>query len=142
MATTRSRYVRPSTGGGLARRTALGVGVAVLAVLLAQGLVTLIGLNVGETGAMTPFATAPLVASSALAGAGAALVYAGLVRFTDRPVRNFVAASSVVFALLLVPVVAFAPSLGVTAVGQVVLVIYHVLVAVPIVGALIGLGSR
>jgi hypothetical protein len=142
MVTTQARYARPSTGGGLARRTALGVGVAVLAVLIAQGLVTLLGLNVGETGAMTPFATAPLVASSVLAGAGAALTYAGLVRFTERPVRNFVAAAGAVFALMLVPVVAFAPSLGVTAVGQAVLVAYHVLVAVPIVAALIGVGSR
>jgi hypothetical protein len=142
MATTQSRYALPGTGGGLARRTALGVGLAVLAVLVAQGLVTLVGLDVGETGAMTPFATAPLVASSILAGAGAALVYAGLARFTDRPVRNFVAVSGVVLALTLVPVVAFAPSLGVTAVGQAVLAVYHVLVAVPIVGALIGVGSR
>lgn len=142
MVTTRSRYALPTSGSGLARRTAFGVGLAAVAVLVAQSAVTLLGLDVGATGAMSPFATAPLVASSVVAGAGAALVYAALVRLTARPVRNFLVASGVVFALMLVPVVAFAPSLGVTPVGQAVLAAYHVVVAVPIVAAIVGIGSR
>ena len=142
MVTTRSRYTLPATGSGLARRTAFGVGLAAVAVLVAQNVVTLLGLDVGATGAMSPFATAPLVASAVVAGAGAAIVYAALARFTARPVRNFLVASGVVFAVMLVPVVAFAPSLGVTPVGQAVLAVYHVIVAGPVVGAIVGLGSR
>ncbi len=142
MATSRKRYSLPSSGSGLARRAALGVAVAVIAVLVAQGVVDALALDVGAAGPTSPFTAGPLVASTVVAGAGAAVVYAGLVRFTDRPVRNFLAAAGVVFAVMLIPVIAFAPSLGVTPVGQAVLVIHHVLVAVPIVAFLIGTASR
>ncbi|MGQ3330601.1 hypothetical protein [Halorubrum sp. FL23] len=60
------------------------------------------------------------------------MVYALLIRFTDTPVRNFVAVAGVVFVLQLLPVFAIAPSLGVTSVGQTVLVVHHAIVAVPI----------
>jgi hypothetical protein len=142
MTAVHSRYTVPDSGGALARRTALGIGVAVLAVLVAQGIVDAIGLEIGSSGPMSPFTAGTLVAATVAAGAGAAVVYAGLVRFTDRPIRNFVAVAGVVFLLQLVPVFAFAPSLGVTPVGQAVLVLHHVLVAVPIVASLIGVVSR
>ena len=140
MTATEPRYALPNTGRGLARRTTLGVAVA--AVLIAQVAVTTLGLDVGATGAMSPFSAGPLVVATVVAGAGAAVVCAGLIRFTARPVRDFVAVSAVVFALQLLPVIAVAPSLGVTAVGQAVLVLYHVVVAVPIVAALLGIGAR
>ena len=142
MATARRRYSLPDSAGGLARRTALGVAVAVLAVLVAQGLVASRALDVGAAGPTSPFTAGPLVGATVAAGAGAAVVYAGLARFTDRPVRNFLAAAGAVFVLLLVPVVAFAPSIGVTPVGQAVLVVHHLLVAIPIVAFLVGAASR
>lgn len=91
---------------------------------------------------MSPFAAGPLVGTTVVAGAAAAIVYAGVVRFTDRPVRNFAAVAVVVFALQLLPVFVVAPSFGVTPVGQAVLVIYHVLVAVPIVAFVTGAVQR
>ena len=139
MATARTRYSLPESGIGLARRTALGIGVAVVAVLVAQGIVDALALDVGVSGPMSPFAAGAL---AVVAGAGAAVVYAGLVRYTDRPVRNFLAAAGAVFAVMLVPVLAFAPSLGVTPVGQAVLVAHHLVVAVPIAAFLIGAVSR
>jgi hypothetical protein len=142
MATARTRYSLPESGIGLARRTALGIGVAVVAVLVAQGIVDALALDVGASGPMSPFAAGALAASAVVAGAGAAVVYAGLVRYTDRPVRNFLAAAGAVFAVMLVPVLAFAPSLGVTPVGQAVLVAHHLVVAVPIAAFLIGAVSR
>lgn len=138
MATGNARYPVPDSAGGLVRRTTVGVLTAVVAVLVANAAVTGLGLDVGPTGAMSPFTVAPLVTSCVVAGVGGAVVYAGLVRLTDRPVRNFVAVSTGVFVLMLGPVALFAPSLGVTPVGQVVLTIYHVLVAVPLVAAIVG----
>jgi len=44
----------------------------------------------------------------------------------------------VFFDTQIVPVFVFAPSLGVTPASQAILVLYHVLVAVPVVGFLIG----
>ncbi|MBX0323556.1 hypothetical protein EGH21_10995 [Halomicroarcula sp. F13] len=61
-----------------------------------------------------------------------------LARLTDRPVRNFVAVSALVFVGMLVPVLVVAPSLGVTGVGQAVLVALHVVVAVPLVAFVVG----
>ena len=142
MTATEPRYALPNTGRGLARQTTLGVAVAVAAVLIAQVAVTALGLDVGATGAMSPFSAGPLVVATVVAGAGAAVVCAGLIRFTGRPVRNFVAVSAAVFGVQLIPVVTLAPSLGVTPVGQAVLVIYHVIVAVPIVAALLGIGAQ
>ena len=142
MTSSQSRDALPDTGTDLARRTALGVGVAAVAVVIAQAAVTALGLDVGAAGRMSPFSAGALVGSTVAAGVGAAVVYAGLIRFTARPVRNFLVAAGVVFALQLLPVAVLAPSLGVTPVGQAVLVFHHVVVAVPIVAALLGIGSR
>jgi hypothetical protein len=130
MATTTSRYTLPSNGSDLARRTALGTLTAVLAVLLARALVGAAGLD--------PFATVTLVTSSVVAGAGAAVAYAALARYTDCPVRNFGVVAAVVFAAMLLPVFLVAPSLGVSATGQAVLVVLHALVAGPIVAFVVG----
>ncbi|SFF79607.1 hypothetical protein SAMN04488063_0319 [Halopelagius inordinatus] len=138
MATTTTRYAVPADAGELARRTTLGVLVAVVALLFARGVVTLLGVELGATGATSPFALGPLFGSAVFAGVGAAVAYAASVRLTDRPVRSFVAASAVVFAAMLVPVVTVAPTFGVTTAGQVVLVVYHVAVAVPLVAFVTG----
>jgi hypothetical protein len=138
MATTTSRYTLPSNGSDLARRTALGTLTAVLAVLLARALVGAAGLDLGTVGANDPFATVPLVTSSVVAGAGAAVAYAALARYTDCPVRNFGVVAAVVFAAMLLPVFLVAPSLGVSATGQAVLVVLHALVAGPIVAFVVG----
>lgn len=133
-----SRYPVPQSGGALARRTGFGVLVAVVAVLLVRGIVTALGADLGVSGPQSPFGTIPLIASSVVSGTGAAVAYAALVRFTERPVRNFVGLAAVVFAVMLVPVIAFAPAMGVTAVGQAVLFVLHAVVAVPLVAFVIG----
>lgn len=138
MTATYTRYPVPKTASNLARRTALGTGVAVVSVLVVQALVEGLNVGVGASGPMSPFAVGPLVGTTIVAGAAAAIVYAGLVRFTNRPTRNFAVVAVAVFALQLVPVFALAPSLGVTQIGQAVLVLYHVLVAVPIVAFVTG----
>lgn len=142
MHATEPRYPRPTGATDLARRATLGIGVAVVAVLAAQVLVDALGVDVGASGPTSPFAATPLVSSTIVSGAGATVVYAGLVRYTGRPVRNFVALSVVVFALLLLPAVLVAPSLGISPAGQAVLVGYHVLVAVPITAFLVGAVPR
>jgi len=136
------RYPVPGTATDLARRASLGVGVAVVAVLLVQVLVDGLGLPVGGGGPTDPFVAAPIVSTTVVAGAAAAVVYAGLIRFTDRPVRNFLGAAGVAFTVQLIPVFVIAPAIGVTPLGQVVLSLYHVLVAVPIVAFLIGAVPR
>ncbi|MFC6826923.1 DUF6069 family protein [Halopelagius fulvigenes] len=133
-----TRYAVPTGAGELVRRTTAGVLVAVVALLLVRTVVALSGANLGATGANDPFALGPGIAAATVAGVGAAVVYAALVRLTDRPVRKFVAAAAVVFAVMLVPVIVFAPTLGVTAVGQAVLVVSHVVVAVPLVAFVTG----
>jgi peptidoglycan/LPS O-acetylase OafA/YrhL len=138
METNESRYPRPETGGALARRTALGVLVAVVAVLLAQAVVDALAIDVGAPETMSPFAAGPLVGTTVVAGIGAAVAYAAMVRFTERPVRNFLAVSVGVFAFMLVPVALFTPEMGITPAGQGVLVLYHVLVAVPLVSLVAG----
>lgn len=138
MAPTAARFPPPETARELTQRATIATVVAVAAVLLVQAVVNAAGLAIGSPGPMSPFAPPALVGTTVVAGAAATVAYAGLVRFTERPVRNFLALSSVVFVLQLVPVVVFAPTLGVTATGQAVLVVYHVLVAVPIVGFLLG----
>jgi hypothetical protein len=138
MATDTVRYPASTTPNELLHRTTFGVLVAVLGVLLAQGVVDLLALDVGTTGANSPFSAIPLVGSVVAAGAGAAVVYAGLVRFTERPTRNFLVVAAAVFAAMLVPVAVAAPGLGVTATGQAVLVVYHVVVAVPLVAFVTG----
>ena len=138
MATMSSRYPVASNGPELARRTAGGVLVGVVAALVVAGLVGVLGLDVGVSGPMSPFGAVPIVMSTVVAGAGAAVAYAALARLTDRPVRNFVALSAAVFVLMLVPVFAVAPSLGLTAIGQGALVLLHLGVAVPLVAFVVG----
>jgi hypothetical protein len=140
MATTTREHPVAPTANDLVRRTFVGVLVAVVAVLGARVGADLLELDlVAATATNSPFDAIPLVASSAIAGAGAAVVYAGLVRYTARPTRNFLVVAAAVFAAMLVPVAAFAPELGVTATGQLTLVVLHVAVAVPIVAAIVGL---
>lgn len=91
MAQTNVRFSVPRTRGTLARRTTIGVVVALIAVLLTQALVDALAVNVGTPGPMSPFAATPLVATTIVAGVGAAVAYAVLITVTDRPVRNFVA---------------------------------------------------
>lgn len=138
MTLVRASATGPLTGSDLARRTAIGVVVAIVALLVAQSLITVLGVDVGTPGEQNPFAVGSLVGSTVVAGIGAALVYAALDRFTDRPVRNFVVVAVGVFALMLVPVLTVAPTIGVTPTGQAVLVLYHLLVAVPLVAFVVG----
>jgi hypothetical protein len=137
MAQSTIRYPVPETGSGLARRTATGVLLSVVLVLLAQGIVDALSIDVGATGSMSPFAAGPLVGATIVAGAGAAVAYAAAVKFTDQPVRNFVALAAGVFVIMLGPVF-LAPPEGITTVGQAILVLYHALVAVPLVAFITG----
>ena len=132
MAQKNVRYPVARTGSTLARRTTVGVSLAVVLVLAVQALVDEVGVEVGATGAMSPFAAGPLVAAIVAAGIGAAVVYAVAVKRTARPVRTFALIAAGVFVLMLAPVF-LAPPEGITATGQAVLVLYHVLVAVPLV---------
>jgi len=136
------RYSIPTEPKELTSRTATGVFVAIVAVLLTQAMVNALGVDVGATGEMSPFSAAPLVGSTIVAGVGAAVTYAGLVRLTARPVRNFVALSTVVFIVMLVPVAVVTPTMDITLTGQAILVLYHLLVAVPLVAFIIGATSR
>ncbi len=138
MSTITARYPTPASGGELARRTAGGVLVGVLAALVVSGIVTALGLDLGVSGAQSPFGAVPIVMVTVVSGVGAALAYAALARFTDRPVRNFTAVSAAVFVVMLVPVFAAGPSLGLTAVGQGALVVIHAAVAVPLVAFVVG----
>ncbi|MFW6317378.1 MAG: hypothetical protein ACOC06_02795, partial [Halorubrum sp.] len=77
-----------------------------------------------------------------VAGVGAAVTYALVDRLTARPVRNFVAIAAAVFAVMLVPVVVVAPAMGVSPIGQALLVAYHLLVAVPLTAFIVGAVGR
>ncbi|MBX0303284.1 DUF6069 family protein [Haloarcula salinisoli] len=138
MATISSRYPIATGAGDLTRRTTGGVLVGVVAALVVSAIVTTLGLDLGVSGAQSPFGAVPIVMSTVVSGAGAAVAYAVLVRVTDRPVRKFTVLSAGVFVVMLIPVVAIAPSLGLTAVGQGVLVLLHVAVAVPLVAFVAG----
>jgi hypothetical protein len=137
MAQSTARYSVPAGGKQLARRTANGVLAALIPLFIVQIAVDAANIDVGATGAMSPFAAGPLVGATVVAGAGAAVVYALLVRFTAQPARNFVVAAVVVFVLMLVPVFA-APPEGITQVGQGILIVYHLIVAVSLVAFLVG----
>jgi hypothetical protein len=138
VATTTTRTLPPASAGDLARRTTVGVLVAVLAALVVRGVVDAAGVDVGAAGAMDPFATPAIVGSAVVAGAGAAAVYAALVRLTASPTRNFLVVAAAVFLAMLLPVALVAPGLGVTATGQVVLAVLHIAVAVPLVAFVTG----
>ena len=137
MEQTEAHYPVPKSGASLARRTTAGVGVAIIALLVVQAIVDALGVELGASGSMSPFAAAPLIGATVVAGVGAAITYAAMLTRTDRPVRNFVAAAFVVFAVMLLPVFVAPPS-GITATGQGLLVLYHLLVAGPLVGFIVG----
>jgi hypothetical protein len=137
MAHSTARQPVPDGGKQLVRRTANGVLGAVVLLLVTQAAVDTAGVDVGATGAMSPFAAGPLVGATVVAGAGAAIVYALLVEYTDQPTRNFVVAALGVFTLMLVPIFA-APPEGITTTGQAILIGYHLLVAVPLVAFVVG----
>jgi len=133
---TTGRYPVPRSGIELARRATLGTTVAIVAALLVRGIALALGADVGlPTVGQSPFAVGPIVAFSFVAGVGATVVYAALVRLTERPVRNFGIAAVVVFALLLLPM---ATVQGVTTTGLAVLFVLHVVVAVALVAFLVG----
>jgi len=142
MTLTDTSYPVASTPTELARRTTLGVLVAVVAALAVVAVAGASGANLGSGGPQSPFAAPPIVGSSVFAGVGAAVAYAALVRLTDRPTRNFVVLAGVAFLVMMIPVFAFAPTLGVTAAGQAVLVALHVVVAVPLVAFVVGAVRR
>jgi hypothetical protein len=130
------RYPVARSGIELARRATLGTTVAIVAALLVRGIVLALDADVGlPTVGQSPFAVGPIVAFSFVAGVGATVVYAALVRLTERPVRNFGIAAAVVFALLLLPM---ATVQGVTTTGLAVLFILHVVVAAALVTFLVG----
>jgi len=120
----------------------MGVLVAIAAVLLTQTVVDVLGIALGAGGPTSPFGAGALVGSTVVAGIGAAVVYAGLLRFTDKPGRNFVAVAAAVFLVMLLPVAVVAPSMGVTTAGQAVLAVHHLLVAVPLVAFITGAVGR
>jgi hypothetical protein len=129
----------PDSARSLAVRTAVGTGVAVVFALVLRAVA--ISLDPGLA-ALAPFGAAEIASSAVFAGVGAALVYAGAVRFTDRPVRTFLAAAVAVFALSLVAIVAAAPEIGIGTAGQVWLGVLHVAVAVPLTVAVARLFPR
>lgn len=136
---TVSRYPIPTTAGELARRATLGTVVAILAALLTRGIVLALDpdLGVAVTG-QTPFAVTPIVGVTVFSGLVAGILYAALVRLTERPVRNFGIAAVAAFVVMTVPLATVGPSLGVTTVGLAVLFVVHVVVAVPLVAFLVG----
>lgn len=137
--TIQGRYVSPETAGSLARQTTLGVLVAVVLALFVRGLALGSGIDLGPTGASSPFAVGPLVMTTTVTGAGAAVAYAAIDRLTARPVHNFLLLGGLVFIGMMLPVVLFAPTLGVTTAGQVVLTVLHTVVAAPLVAFIIGM---
>lgn len=133
---TATGYPLPESAGQLARRATLGTFVAIVAALIVRGVVVALDVDVGlaATG-QSPFAVGPIVAFSLVAGVGATVVYAALVRLTERPVRNFAIAAVVVFALLLLPL---ATVQGVTTTGLAVLFVLHLVVAAALVPFVVG----
>lgn len=136
--TQRAVYPVPDDAGELTVRAAVGALVAVVAVLIVQASVVALGVDVGGTGDPDPFAAGPLVGATVAGAAGAAVVYAGAVALTDRPVVTFAVVAALGFAASLVPVVAVAPGMGVTVTGVTVLLLYHFLVASSLVGVVSG----
>jgi len=139
MSVINTQYPVAGSGSELARRTTAGVLVSVvLAVVVVVVGVDLLSLDVGDSGTWSPFGLLAVLVAI-LAGAGAAVAYAALVRYTDRPARNFGILSAAVFLLMLVPVFTFAPSQGVAeGTGQGLLVVLHAAVAVPLVAFISG----
>lgn len=136
---TGGRYPVPTTAGELARRATLGTVVAIVAALLARGIALAVypDLGAGVT-APSPFDVTSIVGFAIFSGLGAGVVYAALVRLTNRPVRNFVVAAAAAFVVMMGPLLTVAPSQGVSTVGLAVLFVMHVAVAVPLVAFLVG----
>ncbi len=129
----------PDSARSLAARTAAGTAVAAVLALVLRAVA--VGTEPGLA-ALAPFGVTEVISSVMFAGVGAALAYAGAARFTDRPVRTFLAAAVAVFVLSLAAVVTAAPDLGVGTTGQLWLVGLHVVVAVPLTLAVARLVPR
>ncbi len=117
----------------------LGTVMAILAALLVRALVLALDFDLGvaATG-QTPLVVGPIVGFTLFAATGAAVVYAALVRLTERPVRNFAVTAATFFAVMVGPLATVAPAQGVTTVRLAVPFVLHVVVAVPLVAFLVG----
>jgi hypothetical protein len=129
--------IRRDSARSLTRRTAVGTAAAVVLAFVTRSVA--LGVN-PDLAALDPFGIGPIAGSAVAAGVGAAVVYAGAVRYTARPVRTFLAAAAAVFVLMLLPVAFVSPELGVGTGGQLWLVVLHAAVAVPLVLAVVRLG--
>jgi hypothetical protein len=77
------------------------------------------------------------VITTAVAGVVASLLYAGLLRFTANPVRNFSVISAIVFVVTTVPDFTYIPGVeGASTAQAAVLVLMHVVAAIIITGML------
>lgn len=116
------------------RRLALAGGTAIATALLAAALVRLLAAGLVEVDpGFEPLRWMPVLAATLFAAISATLTYAALDRATDRPVRNFLGAATLLLAASIVPIAVVTPDLGATTVLQGVLVALHVVVAVAIV---------
>ncbi|MFC4359969.1 DUF6069 family protein [Halobium salinum] len=123
----RTRLVRAGVAATLA---------ALVAVLAARSLV---GALYAVDPTLDPFRWAPIIGSTVASGVGATVVYALLDRYTERPVRNFLAVAGAVLLAMFVPLVTVAPALGVDPTGQILLGVLHVVVAATVVAVLLRL---
>ncbi len=77
------------------------------------------------------------VITTAISAVVASLLYAGLLRFTDNPVRNFSVISAIVFVVTTVPDFTYIPGVeGASSAQAAVLVLMHVVAAAIITGTL------
>lgn len=133
------RYPVPTTAVELARRATVGTFVAIVAALLARAIAFAVYPDIGAgVTAPSPFAIGSIVGFTVFSGAGAAVVYAALVRLTARPVRNFAVAVAAFFVVMMGPLLTAAPAQGVTTVGLAVLFVFHVVVAGSLVAFIAG----
>lgn len=122
---------RTDSARSLALRTTAGTLAAVVLALACRWIA--VTANPSLAGA-DPFAPGPIAVTTVVAGAGAAVVYAALVRLTARPTRNFLIVAGAVFVLSLLPV--FLTELGLGLAGQLWLAGLHLAVAVPVAAAI------
>lgn len=138
----------PESAGTVSLRRLVKFGlVAVIAASTVNVLVLLIGLAIGDFppefvgGPFGPLAVVPVVLNSAVAAAGATLVYGVIARYAARPNRPFVVVAGVMlvlsFGMFLAPDITGAP-LALFAV----LAVMHVTAAVVIVGVLTQAANR
>jgi len=120
-------------------RTSAGTGVAALLVLVVRAVAVAVDPGLAS---LAPFGVEEILGSTLFAGAGAALAYAAVVRYSADPVRTFLGVAVVAFVVSLLPVALAAPDLGVGFTGQLWLVALHVAVAVPLTVAVARLVER